>query len=267
MGLFDEPEQSSTGSGRWIVAAVGLLLAVGAAVLFVSRSADDAEEPANVTSDRARSTDPTSDPEPDPSPDLEPERSMSAPTEVRAPEPEPEPPPPLAPTPALIVLRVTSDVDDADVFVDREYVGTTPFESAAITPGPHRLIVSAEGYEGFSRDIRISDEVTSVDATFKVVRLDQRVSVIHKHRFGECRGYLAANLDGIHYQSDDDDAFSVAFASIENFTIDYLEHNLRVKVQNGRTYNFTDAETNADRLFVFHREVERARTRLADAGF
>ena len=34
-------------------------------------------------------------------------------------------------------------------------------------------------------------------------------------------------------------------------------------MRGGRTYNFTDHESNADALFVFHREVEQARERLA----
>jgi len=37
-----------------------------------------------------------------------------------------------------------------------------------------------------------------------------------------------------------------------------MEHNLRIKIRRGRTFNFTDTEANADRLFVFHREVEQA---------
>ena len=53
------------------------------------------------------------------------------------------------------------------------------------------------------------------------------------------------------------------FDELEEFSMDYLEHNRRLKVRGGRTYNFTDEEPNADKLFVFHREVEEARTRLS----
>jgi hypothetical protein len=35
-----------------------------------------------------------------------------------------------------------------------------------------------------------------------------------------------------------------------------------VKPRRGRQFNFTDPEGNADRLFVFHRDVEKARERL-----
>ena len=58
-------------------------------------------------------------------------------------------------------------------------------------------------------------------------------------------------------------AFEVTLEAMEEFTIDYLEHNLRIKIREGRTYNFTDEQDNADALLVFHREVENARRRLA----
>ena len=45
--------------------------------------------------------------------------------------------------------------------------------------------------------------------------------------------------------------------------MDYLDKNLRVKLAQGRQFNFTDPEGDADRLFVFHRDVEKARERLS----
>ena len=46
--------------------------------------------------------------------------------------------------------------------------------------------------------------------------------------------------------------------------MNYLEKNLRVKQRGGKTWNFTDrGSENADRLFVFHRDVEAARAKLA----
>jgi hypothetical protein len=50
---------------------------------------------------------------------------------------------------------------------------------------------------------------------------------------------------------------------METFQVDYLEKNLRITLRKGRQFNFTDPDGNADRLFVFHRDVERARQRLA----
>ena len=79
------------------------------------------------------------------------------------------------------MLRVTSDIDGADVFVDRQYLGTTPFESSAVAPGRHKVNVSATGYESHAEDVEITNDVTTITVTFKTVRLDQRVAVIHKH--------------------------------------------------------------------------------------
>ena len=45
--------------------------------------------------------------------------------------------------------------------------------------------------------------------------------------------------------------------------MDYAEKNLRVRVRKGKQYNFTDPGGNADKLFVFHRDVDKARQRLA----
>ena len=167
---------------------------------------------------------------------------------------------------ALPWLRVTSDVVGADVFLDREFVGKTPFESFDVAPGSHRVNVSASGYESFSWDIIIGEGLTSLDATFKVLTLDQRVAVVHKHEVGGCEGQLVADLDGIHYRTADDDAFSVGLHGLDEFRVDYLEHNLRLTVRDGRTYNFTDGEANADKLFIFHRAVEKIREQLAASG-
>ena len=60
------------------------------------------------------------------------------------------------------------------------------------------------------------------------------------------------------------DAFSLSYGQLETFAVDYLEKNLRVKQRGGKTWNFTDKNDNADVLFVFHRDVEAARKKLAD---
>ena len=163
------------------------------------------------------------------------------------------------------LLVVSSDVPGASVFLNRRFLGTTPFEAVELEPGRHRLNVSAEGYEGFARDIEIGDEPVSVDVRFRQVRLDARVEVVHRHRFGSCSGTLRADLAGLHYETDGDDAFSIPFAELEEHAVDYLEHTLTVKRRGGRTYNFTDEQETADALFVFHRDVEQARDRLANA--
>ena len=165
--------------------------------------------------------------------------------------------------PQPVVLQVVADVDGADVFIDRSYVGTTPFESTTLGPGRYRVNVSASGYETDAEDIEINGDRTSIVVAFRQVSLDERLAVIHKHRFGDCDGELVATTSGLRYQTSDDDAYEVSLEAMEEVTIDYLEHNLRIKVRDGRTYNFTDEQDNADALLVFHRTVEDARRRLA----
>ena len=53
------------------------------------------------------------------------------------------------------------------------------------------------------------------------------------------------------------------FEDVDIFVVDYLKKSLRVKKRGGRTWNFEDPNGQADPLFVFHRDVEKARTRLA----
>ena len=185
------------------------------------------------------------------------------PTPEPTPEPEPEPEPVRPTPPPTHILRVTSDVTGAQVFLNRRFLGNTPLDMANLEPGQHQLNVAAQGYEGIARTIDISDTPVELNIEFQVVRLDETVDVIHKHRFGSCQGQLVANLKGFHYQTAHDDAFSVPLDRVELFEVDYLDHRLQLKVRGGRNYNFTDEQDTADPLFVFHRDVEKARTRLA----
>jgi hypothetical protein len=181
------------------------------------------------------------------------------PPKPAAPEPEivPAPPPSLA-------LHVESDVPGAMVFVDRQYVGNTPVTTTEVTPGSHTLNVSAEGYQGYAGTVELTEGTKDVTVRFKEVRLNQSVAVVHKHAIGSCAGRLVADVRGIRYEtSNRDDAFTVPFARLETFEIEYLKKNLRLKLRGGKTYNFTEPSGNADTLFVFYREVQAARDRLA----
>ena len=240
-----EPARPARRGSRYGFILLGVALAAGAATLLWPLR--DAPEPEGE-GDRVAVAPPP-----------------AAPAAPAAPEPEPEPEPePAAPAPPPpVLLRVTSDVDGAQVFIDRRFAGTTPFESYEVEPGWRRINVSAPGYEGHAEDVEITGELTTVTVRFREVRLNAEVPVVHRHRFGDCEGRLTADATGVAYRTDDDDAFEVSFDRIEEFEVDYLEHNLRLKVRGGRTYNFTDHEANADALFVFHREVEQARERLA----
>jgi hypothetical protein len=176
---------------------------------------------------------------------------------------------PAAPTGVELVpdagsLRIESDVPNAQVFLDRQFIGTAPVTAANVKPGPHQLNVSAEGFEGIARSIEVEPGSKDLMIRFKEVKLDARVAVVHKHRIGSCKGELVATPQGLQYTTDDkDDRFTVALADLEQFQVDYQEKNLKVKVRRGKQYNFTDPDGNADRLFVFHRDVDKARQRLA----
>jgi hypothetical protein len=94
------------------------------------------------------------------------------------------------------------------------------------------------------------------------VRLDAHLPVTHKHGMGSCRGELVATVDGLQYRtSNTKDQATVPFSALETFEMNYLEKNLRIKQRGGRTWNFTG--DSPDALFVFHRDVEAARQKLA----
>lgn len=175
---------------------------------------------------------------------------------------EPPAPAPVA-APVTGTLRVTADVGDASVFIDRKFIGTAPVTAADIPPGSHHLNVSAPGYDAVSQDIDVAVGSRDIAIAFKEIRLAASVAVVHKHGMGSCKGTLRASPQGLVYETTDKgDAFSVSLADIETFEVDYLNKNLKLKVKKGRTYNFTDPDGNADRLFVFHRDVEKARKRV-----
>ncbi len=255
--LTHESEQDgSSRTGRSVLIGL-IIIGCGVAAYF---SMPPPEERASLTA-APDPPPPRAAPEEAPAPEEDPE--PAAPTPVPEAVTEAAPPSPASPEP---VLRVMSDVPGASVFLDRAYLGTTPFETTDVAPGRYRLNVSADGHDGFISDIEIGDESIVIDVRFLEIRLDASVAVVHKHRFGSCEGVLHANLAGIHYETTADDAFSIQLKEIDLHEIDYLEHTLTLQRREGRTYNFTDEQDTADALFVFHRDVEQARRRLAESG-
>lgn len=180
------------------------------------------------------------------------------PKPVETPKPE---------TATATTLRLESDVPGASVFIDRQFVGNTPLTLDNIEPGTKRVQLTATGFESIQRTIEVKPGPNTVTLRIKEVTLSARTAVVHKHRFGSCEGTLRASLDGLQYVTDNrEDAFLLPFAQMETFAVDYLEKNLRVKQRGGKTWNFTNRTQNADVLFVFHRDVEAARKKLA-AGY
>jgi hypothetical protein len=160
-------------------------------------------------------------------------------------------------------LRVVADVPGASVFLDREFVGRTPVEIETLRPGPHRLNVSADGYEMYVEEIEGGAGPREIHVRFTEIRLQRSVEVRHKRAFGSNDGTLSAALEGLRFASENPkDSFQIGFDQLERFEVDYLKDNLRLEIRGGRTYNFTSRSGDADELFVFHREVEQARSRL-----
>jgi PEGA domain-containing protein len=259
-------------TGRTLVIAAVLAIAVGGAfstyVLFRDRTP---ATPQSATASRPtrESNAPRSS-----------ENAATAKPEVTAPAPRTPrrstSPTPSTPSPAPVEravelgsLRVTADVPDAQVFLDRQFIGQAPVTADNVKPGTHTLNLSAEGFDGIAQTIDVEPGPRELTFRFREVRLDSTVAVVHKHRMGSCNGQLVATPQGIRYETDDkDDRFTVPLADLEQFAVDYLDKNLKIKLRKGKQFNFTDPDGNADRLFVFQRDVEKARQRLAkgDAG-
>jgi PEGA domain len=193
----------------------------------------------------------------------------AAPSAPRASQETPEAPAEPAPAPeapaAVPMLRVTGDVAGADVFVDRTYVGKTPFETRDITPGGHQINVSKEGFDGVSQHVDVASHgPTDMTFSLKAVVLDSAVQVVHKHRLGSCEGRLSADLEGLRYApTSGDDAFHAPLEGMQTLAVDYQEKVLRLKLKSGKSFTFTTRAANADPLLTFHRDVETARKKLA----
>jgi hypothetical protein len=161
-------------------------------------------------------------------------------------------------------LRVSSDVEGAHVFVDRQYVGNTPLDTSAVTPGRHQVNVSADGYDGVSERVDVADSgSTDLHVSLKTVRLDVSVPVVHKHALGSCEGTLRADPAGLRYEtSNASDAFALPLSELEIFSIQYAQKTLKVKKRGGKSWNFTTKDATADSLVSFQQAVDHARQKL-----
>jgi hypothetical protein len=244
---------------RIIVAVVAILVVVsGIGFYVISRP-----KPAPARPPAATTPAPVVVPPPPPAaaPPVEQPRSSRR---AAAPATSTAPPPAEAlPPPDLATLRIDSDVAGAQVFVDRQFIGVAPVTTTDVKPGTHQVNVSAAGYEQYAQSIDLAPGSRDVMVRFKEVRLDAKADVVHKHGVGSCRGTLVATPQGLRYDTmNKGDAFNVSLTNLETFEVDYLEKNLKVKIKGGKQYNFTDTAGNADDLFVFQRDVDKARQRL-----
>jgi hypothetical protein len=198
-----------------------------------------------------------------PGPKRAPDAARKAPAPKAEPSPEPAAEAPAAPT--LASLNLDSDVAGASVFIDREYVGTTPLKLDSLKPGPKQLKLSSVGLEGVERSVDLVAGDNAVTMRFKEVRLHARVAVTHDHAMGSCAGALVATVDGLAYETaNKNDGFTLAWDKIESMTVDYPNKSLKVKEVGGKSRNFSDKKAaNADALFVFQRDIDAARKKLA----
>lgn len=236
------------------VVVVAVVLGVAALVLVLRKRPRSAPPVGHVTSSASSSGS---------------SRAVSKPTRSVAPAraaPGLTPTRPAGEVAAPFGLVVEADVPGASVFVDREYKGQAPLTVTGVAPGPHRLNVSAEGYDGYAETVEVSGRPQTVAVRLKEVRLDAGMDVVHKHGLGSCRGRLSATPSGLHYAaSKPEDAFDVPLSSLDRLEVDYLKKALAVKLRGGRTFNFTEPSGNADALLVFQQTVAKARSRLASA--
>jgi hypothetical protein len=256
--LDDEPTPpAGSGLGRTLLIALAVLAGAAGAWFFWGRETASPPAPATTVAHPAAAK-PRTTRKPD-----APAASTTAPADRPEAHADAAAPPP-APATRTGVLRVRSDVAGASVFLDRKFLGTTPLDVDGLDAGSHRLNVSAEGYEGQAQAVTIGDTPADVEVKFKDVTLHASIAVVHKHGVGSCTGTLAADTSGLRYETANaSDAFTIGFADLEGFAVDYLKKNLRVKKRGGKTWNFEDPNGQADALFVFHRDVEKARARLA----
>ena len=239
-----------------IIVFLGVAVAAAAVGLFVTRAIPAPGEPAADTPPAPAAG--TAEPR------LAPPPPRPAPAPAAAPVAPPARERRIEPPRELGTLHIDSDVPGASVFIDRKFMGRTPLVIEGVAPGAHRLNVSADGFDGLAETIDVEPGPRELRFRLAEVRLDARLAVVHDHRLGSCEGQLVADPSGIRYEtSNENDGFGVPLSQLEDFEVDYLAKTLTLKLAGGRRFTFTDPDDDADRLFVFHRDVERAARRLA----
>jgi hypothetical protein len=255
-------------NGRILVVVVVLALVVGGAFAMFVRLRDRAPASPETSSASSRTTREPNTPRAEPSSPAAarsgtPATAPRTPRRTNAPSAD-APAASVESAPELGTLRIEADVPNAQVFLDRQFIGNAPVTAQGVKPGTHTLNVAAEGFDSTAQTIDVEPGPRDIAVRLREVRLNMTVAVVHKHRVGSCKGQLVATAQGVRYDTDDkDDRFAVPLADLETFVVDYLDKNLKIKLRKGKQYNFTDPDGNADRLFVFQRDVDKARQRLS----
>lgn len=259
---MDEPEPRVSRLVVVMAALAGVVVLAGLLLWAVGGREEAPAPPPEAAAPAKPAPPPEASGRPEPVPETPAETPAERPrARRRAPAPKAAPAP-AAPT--LGEVRIDADVPGAMVFLDRKYLGETPVTARDVTPGTHTLNLSADGYEGQSRTIDVEPGPSGVMVRFKEIRLNETVDVVHKHGVGSCEGRLLATPQGLRYETTNkNDAFSLTFEQVETFEVDYLKKNLRVKRRGGKTWNFSTRADTADPLFIFHREVQKVRQRIA----
>jgi hypothetical protein len=159
---------------------------------------------------------------------------------------------------------VEADVPDASVFIDHRFVGKAPVDVRDVPLGSHRLNVAADGYAMHAEEVEVGVAPRTVSVRFTEIRLDESLSVLHKHGVGSCQGVLKASPEGLAFEAaGGKDSFQAPFGDLARFDVDYLKKTLRLSLRGGRSYNFTVEGASADPLLVFQQKVEAVRKRLS----
>ena len=127
----NEEVASGGGAGKWI-AAVAFIAIVGGGVAFwmtQQRVEPPAPEPAPVESEPA--------------------------AEAPPPPPKKKAPSRRADVPSTGTISVSASVSGAQVYIDGELAGETPYEDAAIPIGQYAVTVKKDGYIDFNEDVRV----------------------------------------------------------------------------------------------------------------
>jgi hypothetical protein len=138
---------------------------------------------------------------------------------------------------------------------------TASLEAPAETPAmPDERQTPAAGARGTTaRPTKPAATAGSAPAPTSTARVDARLPVVHKHRFGDCQGTLRAVSGTLTYSTDHtEDAFRVPFAELDEFELDSDKKNLRIR-RDGKTWNFTTRGETGPALSTFHTEAARLR--------